>query len=470
MEARPLSGGARLRAQNLIGGAWQGAAGARTGDSINPADCREIGSYAASGAVDARQAIAAARRAFDAGGLAPEPPRRAALLLAWANRLAAHPGLAQLLTLENGKVLAQAQAEVDYALACLRAHAGQLLNGEVSGPAAGVVAILPPAHAPVAVLMAALAPALAAGCTVIVTPARQSAQVTAAVLAELMAVGSVPAGVVNLVLEAGREVARELVASHGVEVVCFTGSQERGRKMAQVAAPSAKRLLFDLRRKACSLVFDDVDLHAVAAQLAKAALCGTGQHSSAPRRILVQASRFVAAKVALRRALAQVAPGAGLDPGSGMGPLIDASAMVAVGVRTEQALARCDAVLLQGRRAGGTLADGYFLTPTLVAEDAYGDALWMEEIHGPFISLGSFADEDAACTGANGLHLAHSVSIWSDDPHRAARVAAALGSDCVLHNRHDWLAPAAATRAHGMPIHGRHACSILSDFLATPTH
>lgn len=469
MEAGTLRGGARLRAQNLIGGAWQGACAGRTADSVNPADCREIGSYAASSTADARQAIDAARRAFDAGGLAHDPAQRALLLLAWADRLAAHPALARLLTLENGKVLAQAQAEVDYALACLRAHAHALQAGDC-GAAAGVVAILAPAHAPVAVLMAALAPALAAGCTVIVTPARQSAQVTAAVLAELVAVAGVPAGVVNLVLEAGREVARELVASTGVDIVCFTGSQERGRKMAQVASPSAKRLLFDLRRKACSLVFDDVDLQAVATQLATAALCATGQHSSAPRRILVQASRFVAAKVALRRALAQVAPGAGLDPGSGMGPLIDAAAMVAVGVRTEQALARCDAVLLQGRRAGGRLADGYFLTPTLVAEDTFGDALWMEEIHGPFISLGSFADEDAACAGANGLHLAHSVSIWSDDPHRAARVAAALGSDCVLHNRHDWLAPATATRARGMPAHGRHACSILSDFLATPPH
>lgn len=462
-----------MHANNLIGGQWQGAAAGATGDSIDPADCSQMGTHAASGTIDAHQAISAARRAFDRGALAHHPATRAAMLMAWADRLAALPELAALLTRENGKVLGQSRAEIDFALRCLRAQAAQLLLGEArwhdgigAARPAGVVAILAPPSAPVAVLMASLAPALAAGCSVIVVPARQGAHVTASVVASLAA----PPGTVNLVLEAGRDAARALVASGGVDIVCFTGSQERGRNMIQVAAPSAKRLLLDLRRKACSLVFDDADLDAVAAQLAAAALCGTGQHSSAPRRVLVQASRFAAARLALTRAVANVKPGPGADPASGMGPMTDASAMVAAGVRTEQALARCDAVLLRGGRAGGALAGGYFLTPTLVVDQACAGALSLDEVHGPFLTLGSFADEDGACAAVNGLAHAHSVSVWSANPGRVQRLAGALQCDTVLANRHDWLAPAGATRTGGVPRPGRHACSILSDFLVTPHH
>ena len=474
MEARTLKREVhRLRAQNLIGGHWQPAGGAREGDSINPANGREIGSFAASGTADARQAIDAARRAFERGGLARDPAQRAALLLRWADRLARGGYLAHLLTLENGKVLAQSRHEIATAIACLRLHARQLLQGASWGASlqpAGVVAIVVPWHAPVALLVASLAPALAAGCSAIVRPAPQSAQVSAAVIGELAALEGLPSGVVNLVSETGQEVARELVASRGVDILCFTGSQESGRKMAQAAAPSAKRLLFDLTRKSCSLVFPDVDMPAVAGQLAAAALVAAGQHSSAPRRILVHASCFDQAKAALKRALEQVIVGAGHRAGCGMGPLIDAAALVAVGVRTEQALARCDEVLLHGRRAGGELADGYFLSPTLVAEHDCAGASALEDIYGPFISLSRFDEDGEAVACANAMRMARSVSVWTGDAKRGQRLARALRNDSILINRHDWLAREDGPFADGMALPGRQACGRLSDFLATPCH
>jgi betaine-aldehyde dehydrogenase len=216
----------RLRALNLIGGHWQQAGGAREGDSINPANGREVGAYAAGGAADARQAIDAARRAFERGGLSRDPLRRAVLLLRWADRLAKRGDLAHLLTLENGKVLAQSQHEIATAIACLRHHARTLMKAAAGAAPpdaarpAGVVAVLVSWHAPVALLIASLAPALAAGCCAVVRPARQSAQVAAAVVGELAAVEGLPSGVVNLVSEAGQEVTPELVASGGVDIVC----------------------------------------------------------------------------------------------------------------------------------------------------------------------------------------------------------------------------------------------------------
>lgn len=472
MEARALKPELhRLRALNLIGGQWQPASSAREGDSINPANGREIGSFAASMARDAHQAIEAARGAFERGGLSPDPAQRAALLLRWADRLEARGGLAQLLTLENGKVLAQSRHELATAVACVRLHAGQLLQATAAAaPAAGVVAILAPWHAPVALLVASLAPALAAGCSAVVKPARQSAQVTAAVIGELDLVEGLPAGVVNLVSETAQEVTRELVASRDIDILCFTGSHETGRKMAQAAAPSAKRLLLDLARKSCSLVYPDVDAQAVAGQLAAAALVAAGQHSSAPRRILVHASCFDQVKAALKRALEQVVVGAGDRAGCGMGPLIDAAALVTVGVRTEQALARCDEVVLHGRRAGGELADGYFLSPTLVAQRDCPDPYSLEEIYGPFVSIGRFDEDGEAVAGANAMRMARSVSIWTGDAARAQRLARALRNSSILINRHDWLAPDGLAPGDSMAYSRRPACGGLSDFLATPRH
>ena len=471
MEARALGGGAAgRRALNLIGGEWQAAGGAREGDSINPANGREIGSFAASAAADARQAIDAARRAFERGGLSRDPPQRAALLLRWADRLARRGDLAHLLTLENGKVLAQSRREIAAAIVCLRQEAGKLLRateaGKLSPSAslpAGVVAILVPWHAPVALLVASLAPALAAGCSAVVKPARQCAQVTAAVLGELAAVEGLPVGVVNLVSETRQEVARELVASRDVDVLCFTGVRETGRRMAQAAAPSAKRLLFDLTGKSCSLVFSDIDMHLMAGQLATAALIAAGQHSAAPRRILVHASCFDQAKAALKRALGQVIVGAGDHVGCGMGPLIDAAALVAVGVRTEQALERCGEVVLQGRRAGGALSDGYFLSPTLVVERDRADASSAEEIYGPFVSIGRFEEDEEAVACANAMRMARSVSVWTGDPARAQRLVGALRNGGILVNRHDWLAPDGAAGNGSVAPRGT-----LSDFLASP--
>ncbi|MBZ2210045.1 aldehyde dehydrogenase family protein [Massilia soli] len=478
MGARTTGSSAQpLHALNLIAGQWQLAGSARAGDSINPANGREIGSFAASAAADGRRAIDAARRAFECGGLARDPAQRARLLLRWADRLAGRADLAQLLTLENGKVLAQSRREISSAIARLRQDAGVLLQAAAAGDAglaaaqpAGVVAILVAWQAPVALLVASLAPALAAGCSAVVKPARQCAQITAAVIGELAALEELPPGVVNLVSETGQEVARELVASHHVDILCFTGLQETGRKMAQAAAPSGKRLLLDLTGKSCSLVFSDIDVQAVARQLAAAALIAAGQHSSAPRRILVHASCFDTVKAALKRALGQVILGAGDRADCGLGPLIDAPALVAAGVRTERALEHCDEVVLHGRRAGGELAGGYFLSPTLVVERDCAGASSIEEVYGPFLSIGQFETDDEATAYANAMRVARSVSVWTGDAARGERLAHALCSDSILINRHDWLATGGAAPCDRIVHPGRQTRSTFADFLATPRH
>jgi betaine-aldehyde dehydrogenase len=439
---------AQLRALNLIDSQWQGTLGARTGDSVNPASGQEIGSFAAGGRADAQQAIAAARRAFERGAWSHDATLRVRILLGWAERLARRGDLAHLLTLENGKVLAQSRRELAVAIAGLRRHAGQLryLSGRggsapLPGAPAGVAALIVPWHAPLALLVGSLAPALAAGCTAVVKPAPQSAQIVAALIGEFCALEELPAGVVNLVSETGHEVERELVRSSDVDVLCFTGSQETGRKIMRAAG--TKKLLLDLAGKSCCVVFADVDMGAVARKLAAAATVAAGQHCSAPRRILVHTSRFDEAKAALRDALGQVVVGAGEQPGCGMGPLIDAPALVAAGVRTEQALDRCDEVILRGGRRGGALANGYFLSPTLVAQRDCAAASTHDDIFGPFVALGQFDADSEALACVNRMCQLHSVSLWTGAPARVQPLVQALHHDRVRINHHNWLAPRA---------------------------
>jgi betaine-aldehyde dehydrogenase len=455
------SGG--LRALNLIDGRWQPAARGRQGDSLNPATGQEIGSFAASLRADAQQAIAAARGAFERGDWSHNAELRRSVLLEWADRLARRTDLAQLLTLENGKVLAQSRREIAAGIAELRLY-GSLAPRipeqhdadsycTVLREPAGVAALIVPWQAPVSTLIRSLAPALTAGCTAVIKPAPQSAQITAAVIGELTRVAGVPRGVVNLVSETGNEVAKELVASGAIDVIRFSGSYETGKKIAVAAAPTMKKLLLDLSGKSCCLVFADVDVDKIAAQLAAAAMITSGQQASAARRILVHASRYQETKAALKRALEQIVIGAGDAPGCGMGPLIDAPALVSVGIRTEQALESCDEVLLRGRRLGGALADGFFLSPTLITKRDWPAYSCEEEILGPVVALGQFEDDSEAVALARNMPFALSASVWTEDPVRALRVARSLHNEMVWINDHDKLARAAEARDD---YHGRH--------------
>lgn len=448
MEAGALSVAAsQPRALNLIDGQWRSGAAQRWGDSINPASAQEIGSYAASNKADAQEAIAAARRAFERHDWSDNPVLREALLLQWADRLAGRTDLAHLLTRENGKVLEQSRREIACAIAELRRYAAlarRCPGSRRAGPggradvlveAAGVVGLIVPWNMPVGALIGSLAPALAAGCTAVVKPAPQSTQVSAAVIGELHALAALPKGVVNLVSESGHEVARELAASASVDVLGFTGSHESGRKIALAAAPSMKKMVLALRGKACCLVFDDVDIGRVASRLAGAATVVSGQQCSAARRVLVHASRYEEMKQALKHALGQIVVGAGDAPDSGMGPLIDAAALVSVGVRTEQALDSCDEVLLRGRRPGGGLKNGFFVSPTLVAQRDCTGFAFQEDIFGPFVVLGTFGDDSEAVANACKGGACKTVSVWTGNPRRATRVARALRNATVWINQ-----------------------------------
>ncbi len=468
-----------LEAKQLIAGAWRDAEGGTRGSSINPADASPIGQYAAGGRADAQAAIAAARRAFDRPDWAQAPRLRQQVMLQWADALERKADeLARLLTLENGKVLAQSHGEIGGAISEIRYYAGlaRFIPGHVFEvepgvfstllkEPAGVAGLIIPWNAPVVLLIRALTPALAAGCTVVIKPAPQAALITAAVVAELHAVAALPSGVVNLVSEAGHEIAQELVSSADVDVISFTGSNATGARIMAAAAPTMKKLSLELGGKSACLVFEDVDVERIAPQLAAAATIISGQQCTAARRVLVHASRYEAMKTALANALSALIVARGDAPGAQIGPLIDLASRDRVDAQIERAMAEADEVVLRGRRPNGTLTKGSFLTPTLLAHRDTGAFFVQEEIFGPLVVIEKFEDERDAVARANHSDYGLSASVWTHDGARALRVARALRNGTVWINDHNKLFAEAETGGYRRSGLGRlHGFDALIDF------
>lgn len=468
-----------LTVLNWIAGRWQPALSGEFAPARNPANGERLGEWAASARADGEAAIAAARAAFDRPDWAQDARRRQRVMLAWADRMERDAqALAQLLTRENGKVIAQAHGEIAGAISEIRYYAGlsRYLPGHVFEvepgtfstllkEPAGVAGIIVPWNAPAVLLIRSLAPALAAGCTAVVKPAPQTALITGALLQTLADVDGLPAGVVNLVSEAGHEVAALLVESDAVDVLSFTGSNETGQRIMAAAAPTMKKLSLELGGKSSCLVFADADVDAVAPALAAAATVISGQQCTAARRVLVHASRYDAMKAALGRALAAVRVGAGWEDGVHMGPLIDAAAARAVGERIAQAMDLADEVVLAGGLRPGDTAGSAFLTPTLVAHQDTSASFVQAEIFGPLVILERFESEAEAVSRANHSEFGLSASVWTDNGARAMRVARALRNGTVWINDHNKLFAEAETGGYRKSGLGRlHGYDALIDF------
>jgi acyl-CoA reductase-like NAD-dependent aldehyde dehydrogenase len=466
-------------AQNLIKGVWQKSSSGEAGESIDPSSQARIGRFESGGRSDAEAAVAAARSAFEQPSWSQNPRLRQLILLEWASRMERRrEELARLLTLENGKTLAHSIAEINASISETRYYAG--LARHIPGHVlevepgtfstllkepAGVAGLIIPWNAPAVLLIRALTPALAAGCTAVIKSAPQSALITSELIKCLTEIETLPVGVVNLVHERGHDVAEYLVQSADVDVLSFTGSNATGQRIMAAAASTMKKLSLELGGKSGCLVFEDVDVDIVAPKLAAAATIISGQQCTAARRILVHASRYEEMKGALRSALAKLKIGPGLEAGVDMGPLIDATAVERVSQKISDAMDVADEVVLRGERLDGNLANGFFLSPTIVAHRDTSSFFVQEEIFGPFIVLEKFEDEREAVARTNHTEYGLSASVWTNNGARAIRVARALRNGTVWINDHNKLfaeAEAGGYRRSGL---GRlHGVDALIDF------
>ncbi|VWD35622.1 succinate-semialdehyde dehydrogenase [Burkholderia contaminans] len=436
----------------------------------NPADQSLLAELPRCREPEVRRAIDAAHKAFGAWRHATAK-HRGEMLRRWYELTIAHrDDLATLITLEEGKPLAEARGEIDYAASFLRwfAEEATRVRGDVIPGAKdtqriialrepiGVCAAITPWNFPAAMITRKAGPALAAGCTMVIKPASQT-PLTALALAALAQRAGVPPGVINVVTgNDTRAIGGELTANPLVRKITFTGSTEVGRTLLAQAAPTVKKCSMELGGNAPFIVFDDADLDAAADGIIAAKFRNTGQACISANRVLVQADIYDALAERVVERVARLRVGNGLDPAVELGPLIDADAVAKVEEHVDDALANGARLLHGGRRhaLGGT-----FFEPTVLGDVTPAMLLAHEETFGPVAPLFRFASDDDAIAMANDSEYGLAAYLYSRDASRiwrnAARIESGMvGINCGLISNE--VAPFGGIKQSGLGREGSH--------------
>lgn len=423
-----------FRQQAYINGTW--VSGDNTLTVKNPATGAAIGAVPDLGTFHAEQAVASAQTAL-VGWRAKTAGDRGAVLKRWGELMLAHrEDLARVMTCEQGKPLPEARGEVAYAAAFLnwfgeeaRRTYGDIIPGHgvdkrlmVTREPVGVVAAITPWNFPLAMITRKAGPALAAGCTMIVKPSELT-PFSALALAVLAEEAGVPAGVLNIVIGAPREIGDVLVSHPAVAKLSFTGSTAVGKLLAARCMETVKRVSLELGGNAPFLVFDDADIDAAVEGAIASKFRNAGQTCVCANRFLVQAGihdRFIAA---LRRRVETLRIGNGLEEGVEIGPLINAAAIDKVRGHVADALAKGGTLL-----AGGSPLDGagHFFQPTLITDVPATARLCAEETFGPLAGVVRFETEGEAIALANDTRAGLTAYLFTRDISRSHRVSEAL--------------------------------------------
>ncbi|MDP9901116.1 NAD-dependent succinate-semialdehyde dehydrogenase [Variovorax ginsengisoli] len=396
---------------------------------------------------------------------------RSEVLRRWYEMVLAHrDDLATLITLEEGKPLAEAKVEVDYAASFLQwfSEEAKRVRGDVI-PAPkdgqrivvlkepiGVCAAITPWNFPAAMITRKAGPALAAGCSMVVKPASQT-PLTALALAELALRAGVPPGVFNVVTgNDTRAIGNRLTGHPLVRKLTFTGSTEVGRLLLAQASATIKKCSMELGGNAPFIVFDDADLDAAADGVVAAKFRNTGQACISANRILVQSGVHDAFAAKLVERVARLRVGNGLEPDVQLGPLIDDAAVAKVEEHIANAVVAGARVLHGG---GRHVLGGRFFEPTVLAGATSGMALAREETFGPLAPLFRFEREEDAIALANATEFGLAAYLYSRDAARIWRVAAALETGMLGINSgliSNEVAPFGGVKQSGLGREGSH--------------
>ncbi|MBU9188103.1 NAD-dependent succinate-semialdehyde dehydrogenase [Burkholderia gladioli] len=431
-----------LKTGHYIGGEWhEPRGGEATYAVLNPATGETVAEVARGGAAETRHAIAAAERAWPAWR-ALTAKERGARVKRWGELMLEHrDALAELLTREQGKPLAEARGEVGYAASFFEwfgEEAKRMYGDVIPSPKpnsqivvtkepVGVVAAITPWNFPLAMITRKAGPALAAGCTMVLKPSEET-PLSAFALAVLAERAGIPAGVFNIVSGDAVAIGGALTESPVVRKLSFTGSTRVGKLLARQSADTLKKLSLELGGNAPFIVFDDADLDAAVEGAIASKFRNTGQTCVCVNRFLVQDGVYEAFTGKLAEAVRKLRVGDALAGEVDQGPLINAAALDKVERHVADATGHGARVLTGGRRhaLGGT-----FYEPTVLAEVAADALIAEEETFGPVAACFRFSTEEQAIAAANDTPFGLSAYFYTRDLGRAWRVAGALESGMV---------------------------------------
>ena len=417
----------------LINGEWTAADDGAKFAVDNPATGDVIASVASCGAAETHRAIEAADAALTDWRTLPAKTR-AGLLRAWFDQVMANQAaLAELLTLEQGKPLAEAMGEIAYGASYIEwfgEEAKRVYGDTIPSPSAdkrilvmrqpiGVVACITPWNFPNAMLTRKIAPALAAGCTVVCKPANET-PLSALALGQLAIDAGIPAGVINILCGKTEEIGEALTSSPTVRKLTFTGSTAVGKKLAADCAVTMKRTTMELGGNAPLIVFDDANLEAAVNGAMASKYRNAGQTCVCANRILVQAGVHDAFVDALQVKVEELKVGAGTDSGTTIGPLIHEGACDKV-----ESLVN-EAIKAGAARHSGCERKGNFITPGILTGVEPGMRVAREEIFGPVAPVISFETEADAIALANDTRAGLAAYVFTENTGRIFRVSEAL--------------------------------------------
>jgi succinate-semialdehyde dehydrogenase/glutarate-semialdehyde dehydrogenase len=430
-----------VKQAGLIDGEWVQADGGRNVDVTDPATGQAIATVPHMGRAETGRAIAGAAAALP-GWRARTARERAQVLRRWADLMLAHQDdLGRLMTLEQGKPLAEAKGEIAYAASFLEwfAEEAKRIDGEVLQPQRagqrivvlkqpiGVCAAITPWNFPAAMITRKVGPALAAGCTIVVKPAELT-PLSAFALGVLAIEAGLPPGVLQIVTGDAPAIGGALCASDVVRKLSFTGSTGVGRILMQQCAPTIKKLSLELGGNAPLIVFDDADIETAVQGIVASKFRNAGQTCVCANRIYVQAGIHDALVERLVKAVEAMPVGNGLDAGVTQGPLIDARAVAKVRQHIDDALTQ-GARLRTGGQAhalGGT-----FFTPTVITGVTQAMRVAREETFGPLAPIFRFETEEEAVAMANATEFGLAAYLFTEDRRRIWRVSEQLETGMV---------------------------------------
>jgi succinate-semialdehyde dehydrogenase/glutarate-semialdehyde dehydrogenase len=430
-----------FRQQCYVDGAWVDADDKSTITVVNPATGVPVGTVPKMGVTETRRAIEAANAAWPAWR-AKTAKERSVILRKWFDLMMANQeDLAKLMTVEQGKPIAESRGEIAYGASFIEwfAEEGKRIYGDTIPSHApdkrivvikqpiGVCAAVTPWNFPNAMITRKAGPALAAGCTMVIKPASQTPY-SALALCELAERAGIPKGVLSVVTGSAGPIGKELTTNSLVRKFTFTGSTEIGKLLMQQCATTVKKVSLELGGNAPFIVFDDADLASAVEGAMASKFRNTGQTCVCANRIFVQDGVYDKFSKMLSERVSQMKVGNGLEDGNLQGPLIDMKAVEKVEEHIEDALAKGAKVLTGGKRHE---KGGQFFQPTVLANVTTDMKVTHEETFGPVAPLYRFKTEEELLKLANNTEYGLASYFYSRDIGRIWRIAEGLESGIV---------------------------------------